>query len=61
MLGYWLAGLLIMAIGIRDAYMNHYKKNPYISPKYPITRRYLFPLVWVLLGIGMIVSGIFVV
>lgn len=60
MIGYWGAGLIIIAIGLRDGYVNHYKKNPFISSKYPTLRRYLLPLMWILVGIGMIISGFFV-
>lgn len=59
-IGYLLAGLMIVTIGIYDAWRDHYKKNPFISPKYSIARRYLFPLAWVLMGIAMIVSGFYV-
>lgn len=57
MIGYFVGGLLILSIGIRDAYMYHYKKTPLISPEYPTMQRYLFPVVWIVFGIIFIWSG----
>lgn len=57
MIGYWLAGLLIIAIGVRDARVGHYKKWEPVFGKRTKLARYGMPVVWILVGIGMIVSG----
>ncbi len=56
MIGYLVGGLLMLWIGIYDAVTFAYKKNTF-GFKNPVVARYLWPAVWVVMGIVFIITG----